>query len=379
MRAWLTLLCLISISLAAYINKVDAWDMPQFQVTQYNPITSIPPEIGNFTLNVTFPFEFSKDQTFTVNNVSNTSYMFFHCFFNSEETVGIQLEITKQLEIPQESMDATEETSFSSLRFLTKASIDAISSTNVISLGTASTTNWNATDYSHVGHYDAITFGFYNLTSFNGLSTNFNPLQYYGLNNGGMHSFYSCYASDFKYNVSVSTVVTTSPYDFSTMSLFATREYQFDNSSGTYTFQLPQIPNNGNPALTGFVGSVFCADVWNPTGASVANYFLPATGAAVFQFSFNGSSTQSLPTPVAVSYGQAIDDLGTIMFTPFGDDNTPVLDGWDENMCYFYDDWNLTTSTYIVGDWQVSFYAEDLENLYWPNSVYFNNNPTCWV
>lgn len=82
-------LTLFALAASPYRNKVDPWDMPTFQVTEYNPITIIPPAIGNFTLNVTFPFVFSKDQSFTDLATADKEFLFFHCFFDEDETMGI--------------------------------------------------------------------------------------------------------------------------------------------------------------------------------------------------------------------------------------------------------------------------------------------------
>lgn len=120
----------------------------------------------------------------------------------------------KSIEIPAKSVDWNEEASFSSLNFITKANQQDLAHTSVISPGVLDT-DFTATDMSHVDINDGVTFVFMNLTKFNGLNTEFVPIQYYGLNNGGVHEFASCYATDY---MSKTALTTTPTMDFSTLS-----------------------------------------------------------------------------------------------------------------------------------------------------------------
>ena len=103
MKAVLTFLLLVSLSLARYPNQLDPYDV-QFVITTFNdqiPSAGPPPTVGNFTFDIIYPARLSWGRKYVGNPLTDTyEFMFFHCFFDEEETQGVQLEVKRNFTTP---------------------------------------------------------------------------------------------------------------------------------------------------------------------------------------------------------------------------------------------------------------------------------------
>jgi hypothetical protein len=106
--------------LTYYPNSMEDIQL-KYQVTNYNANTTSPTVTnGNFTLHLELPFRVSRATTFTPSG--SFEYAFWHCYFDEDETNGMQIEIKRAITTtPLYNADGYSTTpTFSGIAFLKK-------------------------------------------------------------------------------------------------------------------------------------------------------------------------------------------------------------------------------------------------------------------